>query len=206
MHFINDSVGWISTFPSHSILHTTDSGKSWITNETPIFFDGIYFFNELKGWAGSISGEIYHTTDGGKSWNGQQSPVGFDIKEIQFYGEYFGWAIGGLGQIAHTSNGGLTFVDEVEIQLIPKYLNLYQNYPNPFNPITKIKFDIPTSSAVTLKIYDVIGKEVETLINEYKVQGIYEIEFDGSEYASGIYFYKLTSGKFTSVKKLILLK
>jgi hypothetical protein len=83
---------------------------------------------------------------------------------------------------------------------------LFNNYPNPFNPSTKIKFEIPTSGFVTLKIYDVLGNEIVTLVNEEKTLGTYEIEFDGKGLSSGLYFYTLTDGSYSETKKMILLK
>jgi hypothetical protein len=90
---------------------------------------------------------------------------------------------------------------------------LYQNYPNPFNPATRIKFTIPAvalsgveGSLVKLKIYDILGSEVATLINEDKSAGSYEIIFDGSTLPSGVYFYQLRAGRFVETKKMILLK
>jgi len=94
---------------------------------------------------------------------------------------------------------------------IPVEYQLYQNYPNPFNPTTKIKFSLPLPSKggamnVTLKIYDILGRVVATLVNEKLQPGTYEVEFDGSSYPSGVYFYKLTACNFSQTKKLILLK
>ena len=83
---------------------------------------------------------------------------------------------------------------------------LAQNYPNPFNPGTKISWRSPVSSHQTLKIYDVLGNEVATLINEFKPAGRYEVEFDASSLSSGIYFYRLKTGEFNETKKLILLR
>jgi hypothetical protein len=87
---------------------------------------------------------------------------------------------------------------------------LYQNYPNPFNPSTIIKYQIPKLSVVTLKVYDILGREVSTLINEEKPAGIYTIEFSpskvGRSITSGIYFYTLKAGNYVSTKKLVLLK
>ena len=83
---------------------------------------------------------------------------------------------------------------------------LYQNYPNPFNPITKIKFELLKSGYTSLIVYDVMGREVERLYDKKSEAGIFEVEFNGSELSSGIYFYKLTSGGFTDIKKLMLLK
>jgi hypothetical protein len=84
--------------------------------------------------------------------------------------------------------------------------NLYQNYPNPFNPVTKIKYSIPQSSFAVLKVYDLLGNEVATLMNEEKQSGIYEVEFNASNLSSGIYFYQLKAGDFISTKKFVLLK
>jgi hypothetical protein len=90
--------------------------------------------------------------------------------------------------------------------LIPSEYKLYQNYPNPFNPTTTIQFDIPKTSFVTLKVYNVLGQEVTTLVNEKREAGRYEVPFDGSKLTSGVYFYRLGAGEFVSVKKLILMK
>jgi hypothetical protein len=98
---------------------------------------------------------------------------------------------------------------------IPKQFNLYQNYPNPFNPTTKIKFDIPvgTRRGVFLKIYDVLGREIQTLVNEKLNPGTYEVDFNGDNLPSGVYFYKLvvgdnttSGGYYTQTKKMVLLK
>ncbi len=83
---------------------------------------------------------------------------------------------------------------------------LYQNYPNPFNPNTKINYSIPQTSFVTLKVYDVLGREVATLVNEEKPIGNYEAEFNSKGMSSGMYFYKIEAGNFVKVKKMILLK
>jgi hypothetical protein len=89
---------------------------------------------------------------------------------------------------------------------IPHKFELAQNYPNPFNPSTTIKYSIPSESHVVLKIYDMLGREVSTLLNEEKAPGIYSVNFIAGNLPSGVYLYKLTAGNYTSVKKLILLK
>jgi hypothetical protein len=88
----------------------------------------------------------------------------------------------------------------------PFTFGLEQNYPNPFNPSTSIKYQIPSTNFVTLKVYDVLGREIATLVNEVKQPGTYAVQFDGSGLASGIYFYKLQAGSFADVKKLVLVK
>ncbi len=88
----------------------------------------------------------------------------------------------------------------------PNKFSLKQNFPNPFNPKTKIKYEIAKSGFVSLKIYDVLGREIKTLVNENKNVGFYEIEFDANNLNSGIYFYKLTTNNFSEMKKMILIK
>jgi len=99
---------------------------------------------------------------------------------------------------------GLVSVQSLD--LVANKFSLDQNYPNPFNPTTQIRFSIPNSDVVTLKIYSLLGQEVQTLINEDMNAGSYEIDFNASSLASGLYFYTLTSGNFISTKKMILLK
>jgi hypothetical protein len=90
--------------------------------------------------------------------------------------------------------------------VVPKKFSLSQNYPNPFNPSTVINFTLPSNSFVTLKIYNLLGKEVATLVNGTKGMGNYSVEWNASQCASGMYFYKLQAGNYTATKKLILLK
>lgn len=90
--------------------------------------------------------------------------------------------------------------------LLPAEFNLAQNYPNPFNPTTTIQYSIPKSVNVEIKVYDVLGNEVTTLVNVEKPAGVYEVEFNAKNLSSGVYFYKLTAGSFTETKKMTLLK
>jgi Secretion system C-terminal sorting domain len=89
---------------------------------------------------------------------------------------------------------------------IPSVYKIYQNYPNPFNPTTTIKYSVPNSSFVTIKVYDILGRMVKSLVNEQKVAGNYSVQFNGSNFASGIYFYRMQAGDFVQTKKLILMK
>lgn len=100
----------------------------------------------------------------------------------------------------------VTGIDEELVGLNPKTFALFANYPNPFNPSTKIRYAISQTSFTTLTVYSMLGDEVSTLINEIKTPGIYEVNFDGTDLASGTYFYKLQSGNFTQTKKMIILK
>jgi beta-glucosidase-like glycosyl hydrolase len=113
-----------------------------------------------------------------------------------------------------TKYGIITDINELSSTQTPLSFQLYQNYPNPFNPSTKIRYSVPfvethryaSPQNVSLKVYDVLGNEIATLVNEQKAPGNYSVEFDGSKYSSGIYFYRLQSGSFTATKKLILVK
>ncbi len=89
---------------------------------------------------------------------------------------------------------------------VPSAFGLEQNYPNPFNPVTKIRFDIPVSSFVKLAVYDLLGKEISVLVNNELNAGMYEVDFDASSLSSGIYFYKLSSDNYTSIKKMAVVK
>jgi hypothetical protein len=105
-------------------------------------------------------------------------------------------------------DGSFEYSNEIEVYvgIAPKEFVLEQNYPNPFNPSTTIKFQLPNDGMVTLKVYDILGNEVTTLINEQKPQGRYEVNFNASQLASGVYVYKLRAGDFISSKKMIHLK
>ncbi|MCF8242807.1 MAG: T9SS type A sorting domain-containing protein [Melioribacteraceae bacterium] len=83
---------------------------------------------------------------------------------------------------------------------------LYQNYPNPFNPRTNIVYQIPKEGRVVIKLYDILGREMQTLVNEEKIQGRYEFTFNGTKLSSGVYIYRITAGEFTANKKLLLMK
>ena len=90
--------------------------------------------------------------------------------------------------------------------IIPEKYDLSQNYPNPFNPVTKINFSILKSGFVTLKVYDITGREIKVLVNEMKQSGYYTVDFNGAGFASGVYFYRIQSSDFTSVKRMVLIK
>ena len=90
--------------------------------------------------------------------------------------------------------------------LVPTEYGIAQNYPNPFNPSTKIFYNLPKSGNVSLKVYNVLGNEVATLVNEYKLAGTHQIDFNAGNLASGVYFYKILAGDFTQVKKMTLIK
>lgn len=112
------------------------------------------------------------------------------------------------GDNSHSSNTKVFFEKQrISNNLsIPKEYSLSQNYPNPFNPVTNIKYQIPKDGLVTLKVYDITGREIVKLVNEVKQAGNYTVSFNGSNFASGVYFYRIQSGDFVQVKKMILIK
>ena len=110
------------------------------------------------------------------------------------------------GGLAIFNENGITSVNSPVEQILPTSLLLYQNYPNPFNPTTTISFQLPSAGHVTLKVFDVLGREVTTLVNEQKPAGSYKVKFDAINLSSGTYFYRLQTNDFTQTKKLILIR
>lgn len=95
--------------------------------------------------------------------------------------------------------------DESE-KIIPRKYQLSQNYPNPFNPVTTINYDLPKDGLLRLKVYDITGKEILTLVNEFKAAGSYQVQFDGTKFSSGVYFYRIEAGLFVETKRMVLVK
>lgn len=104
------------------------------------------------------------------------------------------------------TDGQYDYSESVDVAIVPNRFMVYQNYPNPFNPITKIRFELPQPCLIEIKIYDILGAEVTTLLKENKEKGIFETEFNAAGLPSGIYFYRLQTGPFVDTKKMILLK
>jgi hypothetical protein len=119
---------------------------------------------------------------------------------------YAGSDNSGVYRIGHATSpliiGGIT-LNEGQV---PGHFILLQNYPNPFNPNTTIKFELPRTSQVNLAVYDILGREVSVLVNERKDAGAYEVKFDGSHFANGVYIYRIRAGEFVQTKRLMLLK
>lgn len=148
------------------------------------------------------------------SWDGmdiQQAQNNYIFSE--HYGIYQGYA-GAIVEQTYRLYGciisgvtyGNLFVSTGEVKKLPIQFKLEQNYPNPFNPTTVISYSIPERSIVSLKLYNILGKEVKALVSEEKSPGEYKYIFNGSNYPSGIYFYRLQTDKFSSTKKLLIIK
>ncbi|HEY5123242.1 MAG TPA: T9SS type A sorting domain-containing protein [Ignavibacteria bacterium] len=218
IQFINQNTGFSVYYRSPTyikFIKTTDGGSTWDSASIPYNkYKALFFADANTGW---ICGEYYwdsvmiiRTTNAGSNWEVQKKGDKI-INSIYFVNNLTGWAVGLDGTILKTVTGGTTFISPVSTELPTKY-SLYQNYPNPFNPTTKIKFDIAPLSRgaggvlTSLKVFDITGREIQTLVNEKLNPGTYEVTFDGSNYASGVYFYQLRSGEFVETKKLVLLK
>ncbi len=215
-YFYSEQIGF--GIGSTGIIKTTNNGDNWVvlnTNPSHIFND-MHFFNESTGYViGSrtnYGGIITKTTDGGNTWLNIDTGYYDYLYGIDFATNDLGYITGYNGTILKTTNGGITF-NNFSNSILPKEFLLLQNYPNPFNPKTIINYELPAShgeritSFVTLKVYDVLGNEVASLVNERENAGAYEVEFDGSNLSSGIYFYRLEAdGNIIDTKRMVFLK
>jgi len=225
-YFYNHTIGWVSG-EDGIVSRTTDGGASWGSFFLPveltsfvvnIFFDKVDLLWSTATEVNNHGFEIERSLDKtiwasigfregkGTTSEPQDYTYSDDISEISSSKLYYR-----LKQIDF--NGSFEYSKIVEVEIAPTKFSLQQNYPNPFNPGTSIQFAIsslPTGQAgrqfVTLKVYDVLGKEIATLVNEEKSAGSYETEFNASHLASGIYFYQLRAGDYVETKKMILMK
>jgi photosystem II stability/assembly factor-like uncharacterized protein len=212
LHFNNVDEGIVV---GNGSARTTNGGATWIPMESPIPGSGNMYGASGSGdrdyWVGR-GPVVYRSTDRGISWvtsyTGGNAIAHLDFWTAPSFGlepNTRGWTVGGSGSIS-AFFGAVSGVKEIDGEGIPTAYALEQNYPNPFNPSTKITFSVPSSEQVVLKVYDLLGQEVATLVNERMNPGRYEASFDASKLASGVYFYRLTAGSFNQVKKMLLLK
>ena len=167
--------------------------------------DSIFIFNTTSGtWQTPLSGR--GTGAAANYWGVVSAKdIGGKINIFIPGGSITGATTFGL-YVARSGGCDLTTgISNLNLE-IPNEYSLSQNYPNPFNPATKINFSIPVNGLVTLKIYNVLGKEVMTLINEHKPAGNYGAEFNGANLSSGIYFFRMETGEFVDVKRMMLIK
>ncbi len=210
--FVNDLTGWVAG-SDRRIFKTTSFGDTWS------YIDSIAvnpqmrcaeFIDKNTGFVGGEQGYLFKSTDGGENFvreNSGNFPPAL-IMSMCFYNDSIGWAVGGGGKIMKTTNGGQTMVYVIsQKQELPNEFSLSQNFPNPFNSKTKVNYKIGKEAFIQIKIFDLSGKEIITLINKKQNKGNYEIDFDASELSSGIYFYSLyINNTGMDKKKFVLLK
>ncbi len=188
------------------ILRTFDRGASWVNILPPQNrpFYGVQFVNPTTGYMTGLV-NVWKSTNSGLIW--------FPIQTTQFksfYSTYFlnlntGYVVGDSGIVYKTTTGGVIGIEPISTEIPKEYL-LYQNYPNPFNPSTKIRFAVPKAAFVILSVFDMLGREVETLVNEELSPATYEVKWNVEKYSSGIYFYRIAAGEFSQVKKMSVIK
>lgn len=205
VHFFNNTTALNLSYGGE-IFKTTNSGVNWFSiGCLPSNLYSLVFLNTNTGYAcgGAYNGSIYKTTNGGYNWISQPVPISTGFSAITFVNNLTGYVTEDFGsRILKTTNGGAGLIKNIS----GESASLCQNYPNPFNPVTSIKYSVMSNQNVKLIVYDNLGREIETLVNEKQSPGTYEVKFDGSNITSGIYYYTLTAGEFKGTKKLILLK
>lgn len=190
------------------IFHSTNNGISWIEVSTVITHDPINCLAVCGTslFAGTWDGSVFFFTHNGTYWTAVNT--GLLTQRV--------WALAvfGTNLFAGTNKGVWqrplsemipTTVEQPSSPL-PETFSLSQNYPNPFNPSTTISFSLPTKSFVSLKIFDVLGKQVSDVVSEELFPGNYSRQWNASDMPSGMYFYRLQAGSFTETKKLLLLR
>jgi len=206
---VQDDIIWVG---GKSIYKSTDFGGTWDSisiiesNDITEGMYGLCFTSLNTGYIGSNRGGIYKTTDSGYNWQRQNSGSSTSIiYSIDGLNDSILWASRGNGTIINTTTGGQTGIENLN-QLQPTNYKLYQNFPNPFNPETNIEFEIYKSGFTVIKIYNIIGKEINSLVNEYLRSGKYNLNFNTSGLTNGVYFYRLVVNDFIETKKMILIK
>ena len=212
VYFLNPLKGFIvgDLAWGGAIMMTQDSGENWevqYLNSPPLL--DVAFMDNRAGWAVGYNGFIYNTEDGGESWEQVESGTNADLNRIVFVEN------GEVGYIFGDNNTLLRYDKTTDVKrdndVAPLKFELYQNYPNPFNPETVIAYELKRTAFVSLKVYDLTGKEVISLVNKKQTGGSYQVLWNGrnkygKEVSTGIYFYRIISGNFIATKKLILLK
>ena len=217
-----NSLSGIQFFPSGkgfifgccgAFFKTNDFGENW-NMDTLYLTKGwlLYdcsFVNENTGWSVGEVGSIVRTYNSGYNWDSLGSGTNVTLKSVKFVNSLTGWTVGDQGIILKTTNGGgqgfPIGINSNTSEIINKFF-LSQNYPNPFNPTTIINYELPITNYVSLKVYDALGNEVETLVNDKQNAGSYSVDFNAASLPSGIYFYKLVTENFSETKKMVVVK
>jgi len=174
---------------------------------TRLYKDGVLMISgtiagTFSTWAADHKLSIAAEPKGGKNWLGELHLVAFYNRALTQEEVVQNFSVGSepaSAPMALNAPGGTP-------EEIPTEYVLHQNYPNPFNPVTTIRYALPSNNLVTLKLYNILGQEVLTLVEAQQGPGVYEVRLDGNNLATGTYIYRLTAGEYTSVKKLVLVK
>jgi|GEM_PF-944102 len=201
--------------PLGDIFLSTDNGQSWSTFENglplhpQVYSIAIYNKNILVGLSGAYanySGPVYYSNISENSWTaiGDGLPI-LPIRSIYLNDSsvIVGTEHAGIWRMPLS---GLTAVEPSKTNRTPENFKLEQNYPNPFNPTTVIEYSLPFESPVKLEIFDILGREISTLINKNQKAGAYSVKFNGGNLSSGVYFYRITAGNLVATKKLLIVK
>ena len=202
-----DNTNGMVGFDTGILQLSTNGGASWSTIASPATtMTGLsYLAGTNSAWFASGT-TPYRTLNNGSSWTQQTlSPVTGALQHINFADTSSGWAVTSNGEVMHYRPPGTSAVGTPG-GILPSRFSLEQNYPNPFNPGTTIRFTIPTSGRVSLKVYDLLGREVSTLVDGLLAAGDHEVRLNAGGLSSGMYFYTLRSEGLMSTRKLVLVK
>lgn len=211
LYFIDLSTGYVA-MDRGNMMKTTDGGETWEDLPRYYHFDlyDLEFVTADSGFVVGRGGALLTTTDGGENFTSDFGKITHqNISSIEMLDSQKGWMAGSNGFFVSTNNGGgiATSIDEPLTQTVPSSIKLEQNYPNPFNPTTTIAYEVPTQSNVSLKVFNLLGQNVVTLVdNVSKAAGRYRVNFDAGNLASGIYLYRLNVAGQTISKQLTLIK
>lgn len=189
-------------------FRTTNGGTVWTSQEssTTLELYDVSFTDANTGTVVGINGTILRTTNGGTTWISQTGGTIYSLFGVSFTDANNGSAVGFEGTILRTTNGGVTFVGDVKLNEVPEKYSLGYNFPNPFNPSTTIRYAVLQQSLVTIKVFDILGNEVETLLNAEKSKGTYDLTWNAFNKPSGVYFYRIEAGAFIQTRKMLLMK
>lgn len=191
-----------------SVVRTTDAGMQWSYTELNIFGIGLglAFRTPAEGWVsmnGGLTGKFLLTNDSGYTWVESPTPDSVYLADVVFPDSLHGYAVGQNGIILRY-NGSLAAIQHASEK--KKEFLLNQNFPNPFNPATTISYELYERTFVVITIYDILGKEKETLVRAEQFPGVHQVQFDGSGLPSGVYYYTLKAGQYLSARKMVILK
>lgn len=189
------------------IYMTTNNGENWVKQNNGIYDSVVFAFTTKDSilFASDYTDGLYITKNLGQNWICKGDPLyQKDVRTLCIAGGYIFAGCNGFG-VWRRPLSEVISVKQINTK-VPEKMYLYQNYPNPFNPSTNIKFQVKDNSVITIKVYDILGKEIMELVNGKYASGVYEVHFDGSILSSGTYFYKMQVGDFVQVRKMILTK